>query len=247
MSDFSKLCPDCGKKMIYAYKSSLMNSIRKNRKCVKCSKNNTETLLKISKSWFKSGDRPKNADKRKGKTYDEIYGYEKSQQIKKEQSIIVKKSYQNIELKNKRIKSLSPDNGFKKGIKPCNYGMKMPFKSLSDDAKENHRLAMINLIKNRKGQVIPNYNKNACECFNKIMKEKNIHIQHAENGGEFFIDKLGYWVDGYDKENNTIYEYDEKRHFDSSGNLREKDIKRQTKITNLLNCNFKRIKYDDIL
>jgi len=247
MSDFSKLCPVCGCKMTYVYKSSLIDSIRKDRKCVKCSKNTPEALLKLSKHWFKPGERPKNADQRKGKKYEEIYGYEKSQQIKKTQSDIVKKSYQNSELKKKRIKSLSSDFGFKKGMTPWNFGMKMSFKPLSEEAKKNHRLSMINLIKNRKGQVIPNYNKNACECFNKIMKENNIHIQHAENGGEFYIEKLGFWVDGYDKDSNTIYEYDEKRHFDSYGNLKQKDIDRQNKIIDYLNCEVIRIKYNDII
>jgi hypothetical protein len=48
--------------------------------------------------------------------------------------------------------------------------------------------------------------------FNKLMVEKGINIQHAENGGEFHIKELGYWVDGYDAKNNTVYEWDDPHH-----------------------------------
>lgn len=91
-------------------------------------------------------------------------------------------------------------------------------------------------------QVIPNYNPKGCELFDKISKEKGIYIQHAMNGGEYYIKELGYWVDGYDKENNIVYEYDEKRHFSCKNKYIEKDIKRQKEITNFLKCKFIRIK-----
>jgi hypothetical protein len=94
-------------------------------------------------------------------------------------------------------------------------------------------------------QVIPNFNKKACEIFDKISELNNINIQHAMNNGEFHIKELGYWVDGYDKENNVVYEFDEKKHFDSNKNLKKKDLKRQKEIENYLNCKFIRIKYND--
>lgn len=87
----------------------------------------------------------------------------------------------------------------------------------------------------------PRYNPKACEYFNQMMKESNMFIQHAENLGELHIKELGYFVDGYDKENNTVYEYDEKHHY-KCGKLTEKDIKRQKEITKFLNCKFIRIK-----
>jgi len=90
-------------------------------------------------------------------------------------------------------------------------------------------------------QISPSYNSKACELFDKISKEKNIHIQHAMNGGEYYIKELGYWLDGYDIENNVAYEYDEKYHF-IKGQLKEKDINRQKEIKKLLKCKFIRIK-----
>jgi hypothetical protein len=106
------------------------------------------------------------------------------------------------------------------------------------------RLKKIELIKNNLEngyQITPGFNKKACELFDKISKEKNIHIQHAMNGGEYYIKELGYWLDGYDIENNIAYEYDEKAHF-IKGQLKDKDINRQKEIKKLLKCKFIRIK-----
>jgi hypothetical protein len=73
------------------------------------------------------------------------------------------------------------------------------------------------------------------------MEETGTHIQHAENGREFYIKELGYWVDGYDAENNVVYEFDEPHHF-RNGILREHDVRRQAEIEQHLNCRFIRIK-----
>ena len=111
--------------------------------------------------------------------------------------------------------------------------------------KRKMRISAINQLKNKyRESFAPNYNKIACKYFDDLMLEnKNtFFIQHAENGGEYHIKELGYWVDGYDKENNIVYEYDERKHFDVNGNLSERDIIRQKEIENFLKCKFIRIK-----
>jgi len=90
-------------------------------------------------------------------------------------------------------------------------------------------------------QLVPAFNNKACELFDEISKLENIHIQHAMNGGEYYIKEIGYWLDGYDSINNVAYEYDEKHHF-SKGKLIDKDINRQKEIENFLGCKFIRIK-----
>lgn len=98
------------------------------------------------------------------------------------------------------------------------------------------RLKRIEEIKNQnKGQISPNYNKSSISILENKAKELEItDLQHAENGGEFYIKELGYWVDGYSKEKNIVIEYYEKHH-----NRRvKKDKIRQSQITNLLNCKF---------
>ena len=44
------------------------------------------------------------------------------------------------------------------------------------------------------------------------------------------------------KKNNIVYEYDEAKHYNTNGSLKEKDVRRQKEITELLNCKFIRIK-----
>ena len=53
---------------------------------------------------------------------------------------------------------------------------------------------------------------------------------------KYYIKELGYWVDGYDKENNVVYEYDEKYHRSEKQVIKDKN--RQQEITKILKCSF---------
>jgi len=155
------------------------------------------------------------------------------------------------------IKNSEIAQSFRKNI---DYRIKMSDtlkgRIFSDEHVRKLRLAGIERIKKQieelKGlnidyyRIIPAYNPIACELFDKLMMENNTNIQHAKNGGEYHIKELGYFVDGYDKENNIVYEFDEKRHFNMLGELKDKDKKRQIEIENFLGCKFIRIKYDEI-
>jgi hypothetical protein len=87
----------------------------------------------------------------------------------------------------------------------------------------------------------PNFNLDACIIFDMIAKMTNTYIMHGMNGGEYNITELGYWVDGYDKENNIVYEFDEPRHFNKDGALNERDVVRQKNIEDYLHCTFIRL------
>ena len=102
------------------------------------------------------------------------------------------------------------------------------------------KLEMVERIKSRYGQVVPNYNPLACKVIDEYGEENNYNFQHAENGGEYHI--LRYWVDGYDKERNTIIEIDEPAHYDKNGNLSKKDLERQKEISDFLGCKFIRLR-----
>jgi|APSaa5957512576_1039674.scaffolds.fasta_scaffold05585_5 hypothetical protein len=97
------------------------------------------------------------------------------------------------------------------------------------------RIAMIEQRSKLHGQIHPLYNSNSIPIIEQKATELGItDLQHAENGGEFYIKELGYWVDGYSKEKNTVIEYYEKHH----GRQEERDLRRQQEITDLLNCKF---------
>lgn len=82
---------------------------------------------------------------------------------------------------------------------------------------------------------IPSYNPNACKIIEEYGKQHGYNFQHAENGGEFHIKELGFWVGGYDVERNVVIEVDESHHF-QNGKLKQKDIARQKEITEHLGC-----------
>lgn len=146
----------------------------------------------------------------------------------------------------------------KEGYEPWNKGKKMSdeyktnwlngvkntrWNSNDDEIRKKLRLKFIEKLKLIDKKFHPPYSKKGCEHFNKLMSQNGINIQHAENGGEFYIEELGYWVDGYDKENNVVYEWDDPRHF-IGNELLEKDKKRQKEIEEFLGCTFVRIKQE---
>jgi len=106
----------------------------------------------------------------------------------------------------------------------------------SPEAKQRMREAVIK--KMGLGQtVVPRYNPDACKLIDEYGKLHGYNFQHAENGGEYYIKELGYWVDGYDIERNTVIEVDEAHH----SRQIKKDIIRQNEIISHLGCEFIRI------
>lgn len=69
------------------------------------------------------------------------------------------------------------------------------------------------------------------------MKKKNWNLQHAENGGEITVGH--YYLDGYDKELNIAFEYDEpKHHYGYNDELSKKDLEKMKYIKEKLHCRF---------
>lgn len=117
-------------------------------------------------------------------------------------------------------------------------GTTVPFwkgKTHTEETKDKIRKAKYNYWKTVYN-VYPNYNKIACAFINQLNEEKCWNLQHAENGGEFEV--CGYFLDGYDKELNIAFEYDEPKHYTDIDKciLRKSDLKRQNKIISILHC-----------
>ena len=98
----------------------------------------------------------------------------------------------------------------------------------SEESKEKMRLSVIRRFE-RDG-IIRSYNPKACDFIDKLNTKFGCHLQHAKNGGE--IQMCGFFVDGYDKEKNIIFEYDESHHYKSDGSLKNKDNNRQMLLIN---------------
>lgn len=111
-------------------------------------------------------------------------------------------------------------------------------------SKLKQRTSTLEYLSKTKGQIIPRYNINAISIIEEYGNRNGYNFQHAENGGEYYIKELGYFLDGYDKEKNVVIEIDEPHHFNTDGSLKEKDLIREEEIRTLLKCDFIRIKYE---
>lgn len=81
----------------------------------------------------------------------------------------------------------------------------------------------------------PSYNEEACIVINEYGNENGYNFRTAEHeDGEYYIEELGYWVDGYDERKNVVIEYYEEKHKYQE----EKDLKRQQEIEEYLGCEF---------
>lgn len=96
----------------------------------------------------------------------------------------------------------------------------------------------------------PSFNVNTIPYIEDILNIKyDTKFQHAlTEGGEFHIydkkRKKFYYADAYSKELNIWIEFDEERHFDILGNLKEECQTRENRIKELLDPMFLRIHFD---
>lgn len=133
-----------------------------------------------------------------------------------------------------RKQSESLRNNYKSGkIIPVNLGTHH-----SEEQKQKIREGMIKYIEKCKGSMAQHYNINSGEYIEQLNKDRNWNLQYYGNGGE--IQVCGYFLDGYDKDLNIAFEYDEAAHYEDVYNniLKEKDIIRQNNIIKSLNCEF---------
>lgn len=114
-------------------------------------------------------------------------------------------------------------------------------KKHTKSTKKKQRISTLKYLEKQNGQLQPRYNIDSIPIIEEYGKKYGYNFQHAENGGEFYIKELGYFLDAYDIDNNVVLEIDEPHHY-KNGKLLEKDIHRQKEIEELLKCNFIRIK-----
>lgn len=110
------------------------------------------------------------------------------------------------------------------------------YKGHSCSADTRAKLAE-NMQKRRKIQNFQcNYNETACKFIDELNIKNNWHLQHAMNGGEIHVGP--YSLDGYDKNLNIAFEYDENKHKHTSLKGQARDKYRQLYIIEQLNCEF---------
>ena len=219
--NFTRKCPKCDIVLQYVNKRNLCRSIKNKSTCLSCAMNNVETKRKLSEA-NKGKKLSKEHCKKLSKSHK---GNTHSEEIKQKIGEAQIGKILSEEIKQKISK---------------NHAKYWLGKTHSEETKQKMRLIAITNIE-KKGSVRPNYNLEACRFIEEYGLKHGYNFQHAENGGEFHIKGLGYWVDGYDEKKNTVIEYDEPAHY-QNGELKEKDVRRQQEIEEYLGCEFIRIK-----
>ena len=259
---YSRECPICKKLLFYSKKFIMISAIKHNATCKSCShilhpRPHTEEMNHKQSEWAKKkfeNYTPEQWQKMRedGHKYgllqpplteeerlarcgkgNHFYGHTHTEETKRQLGDRTRGTKMPLEQRIKISETMIKNE--------VGVGDKNVAKRPEDRLRK--RLARIEKLKSECGQVFPFYNKRGCDYFNNLNIERGWNIQHAMNGGEYYLNKLGYWLDGYDKDKNIVVEYDEKRHYKANGQLKEKDVRRMNEIINHLKCSFYR--YDE--
>ena len=152
--------------------------------------------------------------------------------LTKKQKKVISESVKNSDkfqnnVRNENRSKLISNNNIKNAKNNSNYGMRGKFHK--KDSRRKMRISRLNNIE--KTGSITQIGKHETQLLDLQEKIDNCKIKR-----QFELRDLGYKVDGYCPETNTIYEVYERKHFQPK--KIKKDLKRQKEIENYLNCNF---------
>jgi hypothetical protein len=236
MGIYKLKCNKCDGYREFKNKNSYQSAIYRNRKmCKSCTQKERFKDKTNHPMWGKFGKE----HNKYGKVATDEFKKNRSEYMKSNNPMDNLKSVKKIwETRRKN----GTDNGYKFSKEVCdNIGNGHRGLTRSTESKLKSRLSAIKRIERNKfngGQMIPNYNPSSIPIIEQVGEENGYNFQHAENGGEYHIKELGYWVDGYDKEKNVIIEYYENYHKKQS----DKDKRRKQEIIDLLGCKFIELK-----
>lgn len=226
MNQFTKNCPVCGREQKYSCKSSLTASIKKNKKCLKCTQDSIRThQVDVLEKMCSCGNMQKYSTR---KVFNRaVSGNWKCKKCAtKESAKSIDRSYQKTEeFREKMSQSIKSSERNKN--------------KFTDEVREKLRIAKLNQI--RKLGTKYTYNPKACKFIDEFGKKNGYNFQHAMNGGEIMIS--GYSLDGYDKIKNIVFEYDEPKH--TSPSMIQKDLIRQNRIINKISP-IMFVRYDEV-
>jgi hypothetical protein len=233
MTKWKRRCPNCNTTKIYKRKQGWIKAIKNNLLCPKCCRLGWIPWNKGKKGLQKSPC--------KGKKYEDFYGIKRAKEISEKISnsekgrIAWNKGKTNIEIYGKKKANeigLKISNKLKGRTYDDLHG-----KEKSNKLKREKRIKMLKNIEERCGTVYPNYNSKTIPILEQKAKELGItDLQHAENGGEYYIKDLGYFVDGYSPSKNIVIEYYELWH--NQPKIIKKDNNRKQEIIDFLKCKF---------
>lgn len=262
---WSKSCPSCNKIQIYRSKKSLDAALEDNKICKKCTQALRKPITPLT-GWIRTCEGCNHIDKYQDKRALNR-ALERTKKCRKCNKLSDSHWSRKCPICNCDITYISYD-GFVRAEKnnskcvKCKYIFKrieMPpmgwikecpeCKGLQKYTCQNSlRIAMErntkcnDCTKKICGKYLPRaYSPIACEFMNAYGKRNGYKFQHAICGGEYQVGR--FFLDGYDKVNNVVFEYDEPYHY-KDGKLKDKDLERQAIILKFLNPS-KFIRYNE--
>jgi predicted RNA-binding Zn-ribbon protein involved in translation (DUF1610 family) len=209
---WTRSCPECGDSIIFASQGCWYNSKKINSKCKKCRVNARRLQIPIN-GWSRECPSCKNTV---------IYTQKSHLKYANKHNSICRDCFE---------MSKMPIGGWVKICPECKetqiYGTK---KSL-DAAIKNNSSCNDCAAKICGAYLTTRYNPSACVFMDTYGSLNGYIFQHAKNIREYQVGR--YFLDGYDKDKNVVFEYDEQHHF-RGGKLMPKDIVRQSKIIELI-------------
>jgi len=231
--------------------------------CKHCKENNLDKLYKtknqfgiyISNICIKCKEikfqiaRRNSLVKRKGKTLKEIHGAKKAEIIKNKQKETIRNhpnwykhnGYKHSKDTIEKLRIFGKTN-FNSHFKSGNKNISKKFigktyEEINGIEKALQRKIKLSISKKKSIKEIGKFNKgkNEDKIINMLQMQTNEKIIQS-----YLIKDLGYEVDGYCEFSNIVFEVDEIFH----DRQKEKDLIRQRKIGNYLECKFIRIKLD---
>ena len=249
MSEFKRQCPVCSSDIYHTSKCNLMKMVRLNSCCAKC-RGKSQRKYSVEKLERVCPKCECNIN------YDSIKLYN---QAMSRNSMCKMCSYKNRppcseKTKNKiSIANFGENNGMFGGTHSEEYKQELSEKLKKFPLKQTETgiEKMRNSLRKKyaekfikTGYKFPRVNIKACEFIDQYGKENGYSFIHGLNGGEKYFKEVGAFVDGYDEKTNTIFEYDEKHHFDRFGNLIKKDTDRMQALLKHTGC--KIIRYNEL-
>ena len=237
----------CGVEQKYSTEKILKAAVRNNRTCKSCNpgsigagekngmygkSHSTETKKCIAETTRRvQTGRPK-SEEWKRKARERMLGY------KHPEYVIDKLRKPKTEEHKAKLRGPKTEEHKAKlrGPRPKMKGVGNP---MFGQVRHDFRLRILEAYEATGKKPIAFYNPIACGAIDRLSEEMGFKFQHALNGGEYHIKELGYWVDGYDSINNVVVEYDEPHH--QTDKRKAKDLVRQNKIIEHLDCTFIRI------
>lgn len=216
LQEWRRCCPKCSTEILYSSYYGFLKAKNKNRVCKKCAYELISN--KLSGRVVSQITKEKISASRTG-----ISAWNKGIPMSDESKIKLSNSLKGREVWSKG-KQFSKE--YVKKLQDSHMGQISPMKGKkhTDETRYKIRMAILNDIKSK--GISHRSNPIACKFIDNLNKERGWNLQHAGNGGEVQI--YGYLLDGYDKDNKIVFEYDEPQHHRKK--KKENDIKRQNDI-----------------